>query len=196
MPKSRRLSLLLLFAFCSVVAFSQVSESDTPPAIEPEPLTEQQQSAEQSNNPQQIDPATLASALRSLSGKLRSEAAGWREDSEELLKRVGELHLSLSKAEAERTSLSESLKKSTASQESLKQAHAQEIAAIRAALEAEISRIEKARDQAKKSTQLWKAAAFIASGSGIGYAIGGLSGAAVGTIAGALLNIVIPLDSK
>jgi chromosome segregation ATPase len=191
MPKSRRLSLLLLFAFCSVVAFSQVSELDTPPAIEPEPLTEQQQSAEQSNNPQQIDPATLASALRSLSGKLRSEAAGWREDSEELLKRVGELHLSLSKAEAERTSLSESLKKSTASQESLKQAHAQEIAAIRAALEAEISRIEKARDQARRSAQLWKAAAFITAGAGAGFAIGGPTGAAIGATGGIFVFIIL-----
>lgn len=63
-------------------------------------------------------------------------------------------------------------------------------------MKAEAAQIEKERDKAKKSTQLWKAAAFIASGSGIGYAIGGLSGAAVGTIAGALLNIVIPLDSK
>lgn len=190
MPKSRRLSLLLLFAFCSVVAFSQVSELDTPPAIEPEPLTEQQQSAEQSNNPQQIDPATLASALRSLSGKLRSEAAGWREDSEELLKRVGELHLSLSKAEAERTSLSESLKKSTASQESLKQAHAQEIAAIRAALEAEISRIEKARDQAKKSAQLWKGVALIAVGIGIGEILGGPTGAIIGGVGGFVLLMI------
>jgi|GEM_PF-4193765 len=190
MPKSRRLSLLLLFAFCSVVAFSQVSESDTPPAIEPEPLTEQQQSAEQSNNPQQIDPATLASALRSLSGKLRNEASGWREDSEELLRRVEELQALLSAAEAERTSLSESLKKSTASQESLKQAHAQEIAAIRAALEAEISRIEKARDQAKKSAQLWKGVALIAVGIGIGEILGGPTGAIIGGVGGFVLLMI------
>jgi len=193
MPKSRRLSLLLLFAFCSVVAFSQVSESDTPPAIEPEPLTEQQQSAEQSNNPQQIDPATLASALRSLSGKLRNEASGWREDSEELLRRVEELQALLSAAEAERTSLSESLKKSTASQESLKQAHAQELAALQARLQEEAAQIEKERDQARIYAQLWKAAAFITVGAGAGFAIGGQVGAAAGAIAGALLQIVIPI---
>ena len=190
MPKSRRLSLLLLFAFCSVVAFSQVSESDTPPAIEPEPLTEQQQSAEQSNNPQQIDPATLASALRSLSGKLRSEAAGWREDSEELLRRVEELQALLSAAEAERTSLSESLTKSTASQESLKQAHAQELAALQARMKAEASQIEKERDQARKSAQLWKEVALIAVGIGIGEILGGPTGAIIGGVGGFVLLMI------
>lgn len=153
-------------------------------------MTEQQQSAESSSRPQPIDPATLAASLRTLSGKLRNEATGWREESEELLRRVGELQLSLNKAEAERQSLSESLKKSTASQESLKQAHAQEIAAIRAALEAEISRIEKARDQAKKSAQLWKGVALIAVGIGIGEILGGPTGAIIGGVGGFVLLMI------
>ncbi|MEL7555650.1 MAG: hypothetical protein AAGU26_05695 [bacterium] len=191
MPKSKRLSLLLLFAFCSVVAFSQVSESDTPPAIEPEPLTEQQQSAEQSNNPQQIDPATLASALRSLSGKLRNEATGWRQDSEELLKRAEELQLLLNKAEAERKLLSESLTRSTESQELLKVAQAKELAALQARMKAEAAAIEQERDQARRSAQLWKAAAIITAGTGAGFVIGGNKGVFFGVISSFLLYIFL-----
>ena len=192
MRRLRRLSLLLLFAFCSVGLFSQAIGPDTPSAIEQGPSKEQQQSAELSSRPQPVDPATLAATLRRLSGTLRSEATGWREESEELLRRVGELQLSLNKAEAERQSLSESLTKSTASQKSLKEAHAQEIAALQARLQEEAAQIEKDRDQARRSVQLWKAAAFIATGAGAGFAIGGQAGAAAGAVAGALLQIIIP----
>jgi len=60
-------------------------------------------------------------------------------------------------------------------------------------MKAEAEAIEKERDQARRSAQLWKAAAFITAGAGAGYAIGGPVGAAIGAIGGTLLNIVIPL---
>ncbi|NLX15015.1 MAG: hypothetical protein GXY44_15380 [Phycisphaerales bacterium] len=192
MPKSKRLSLLLLFAFCSVVAFSQAIEPDTPTATGPGLSTEQLQSAEPLNRQQPIDPESLAATLRTLSGRLRSEATGWRQDSAELSKRVEELRELLSKAEAERMLLNESLTKSTELQESSKKEHAQELAALQARMKAEAAAIEKERDQARRSAQLWKAAAFITAGAGAGFALGGQAGAAAGAVAGALLQVIIP----
>lgn len=188
----RRLTLLLLFACCSVGLFSQAIGQDTPPGIEQGPSTEQQQSAELSNRPQPIDPATLAATLRTLSGRLRTEASGWRQDSEALLQQVNELQASLSEAEAEQTFLNWSLTELTTLLESSKEAHAQELAALQARMKAEAAQIEKERDKARRSAQLWKAAAFIAAGTGAGFALGGQTGATIGAIAGALLQVIIP----
>lgn len=56
----------------------------------------------------------------------------------------------------------------------------------------EAAQIEKERDRARRSAQLWKAAAFITAGAGAGFAIGGQIGAAAGAVAGALLQVIIP----
>lgn len=60
-------------------------------------------------------------------------------------------------------------------------------------MKAEAAQIEKERDKARRSAQLWKAAAFITAGAGAGFALGGSTGAAIGAIGGTLLNIVIPI---
>jgi hypothetical protein len=118
-------------------------------------------------------------------------ASGWRTESGELLKLVEVLQASLSEAEAERTSLTQSLDSLTAWQAQSSAAHAQEIAAIRSVLEVEISRIEKERDKARKATQGWRAAAFLGLGSGIGVILGRKIGFVLGGTVGSFLAFII-----
>jgi hypothetical protein len=168
MQQRKRRFLFYAFLLSAVAAFSQAIDTDIPQAIPPGTPPAEQQSAEQWPNQPAPIPLNLASSLRELSAKLRSEAAGWRTESGELLKLVEVLQASLSEAEAERTSLTQSLDSLTAWQAQSSAAHAQEIAAIRSALEAEIARIEGERIQALKAAQAWKAAALIAGGIAAG----------------------------
>ncbi len=189
MARPRRLFLSFALLLSAVAVFSQATGPDTPPAIPPGTLPAEQQSAEPWPSQPAPIPSDLAKNLRELSARLRSEAAGWRTDSAELLKLVEELQASLSAAGAERTSLTQSLDSLRAWQAQSRAAHAQEIAAIRSALEAEIARIEGERIQAHKAAQIWKAAAFIGVGAGLGGAVGGTAGAAIGAAGGAFFQI-------
>lgn len=187
MERRKRRFLFYAFLLSAAGLFSQAIATDTPPAIPPETPMAGQQSAEPWQTPPAPIPSDLAKNLRDLSARLRSEAAGWRTDSAELLQLVEELQASLSEAEAERTSLTRSLDSLKAWQAQSSAAHAQEIAAIRSALEAEIARIEGERIQAHKATQVWKTIAFIGVGAGLGGVIGGPAGAAIGAAGGIII---------
>jgi len=57
-------------------------------------------------------------------------------------------------------------------------------------MKAEASQIEKERDQARKSAQLWKEVALIAVGIGIGEILGGPTGAIIGGVGGFVLLMI------
>lgn len=184
MERRKRRFLFYAFLLSAAGLFSQAIGPDTPPAIPPETPPAEQQSAELWQTPPAPIPSDYPKILRDLSARLRSEATGWRTDSADLLKLVEELQASLSVAEAERTSLTRSLDSLRAWQAQSRAAHAQEIAAIRSALEAEISRIEGERVRAERAAKVWKAAAFVGTGAGIGGAIGGTAGLLIGSMFG------------
>jgi hypothetical protein len=187
MERRKRRFLFYAFLLSAAGLFSQAIGPDTPPAIPPGTPPAGQQSAELWQTPPAPIPLDLAKNLREISARLRSEAAGWRTDSAELLQLVEELQASLSEAEAERTSLTQSLDSLKAWREQSSAAHAQEIAAIRSALEAEIARIEGERIQAHKAAEIWKAAAFIGVGAGLGTFLGSTLGFFLGGISGTFL---------
>lgn len=189
MERGKRRFLFYAFLLSAAGLFSQATGPDTPPAIPPETPLAGQQSAELWQTPPVPIPSDLAKNLRDLSARLRSEAAGWRTDSAELLQLVEELQASLSEAEAERTSLTRSLDSLKAWQAQSSAAHAQEVAAIRSALEAEIARIEGERIQAHKAAEIWRAAAFIGVGAGLGGIVKGSIGATIGSLVGFILGL-------
>lgn len=167
MPKSRRLSLLLLFAFCSVVAFSQVSESDTPPGISPDLQTSLP------NDLAQIPSSELLIVLRTRVLEISSELSrisGLLKDSEtrisELETLSAERERDLAKSYAFSTSLS--TEKATLEKE-------------KRALELKIEQLETDIRKAERQRELWKVGALISAGAGIGFTIAGPVGAAIGS---------------
>jgi uncharacterized protein involved in exopolysaccharide biosynthesis len=191
MQRRKRLFLFYAFLLSAVGLFSQAIDTAIPQAIQPGTPQAGQQSAEQLQNQPAPIPSDLAKRLRELSSKLRSEATGWREDSEDLSKQVSELQMLLREAEAGQTFLTQSLTKLIALQQSSKIAHAQEIAAIRSDLEAEISRIEGEKARLKRQRNIWKITALITVGATLGGLIGGCLGAVISGVAGVIAGMIL-----
>ncbi|MEL7556621.1 MAG: hypothetical protein AAGU26_10600 [bacterium] len=176
MPKSRRLSLLLLFAFCSVVAFSQVSESDTPPGISPDLQTSLP------NDLAQIPSSELLIVLRTRVLEISSELSrinGLLMNSETRIQELETLSADREKDLATSYAYSTSLSTERATLEKEKRA-----------LELKIEQLETDIKKAEQQRDIWKSAAFLTAGAGVGFAIAGPVGAAIGAGVGAIVGIL------